>query len=309
MNKQSYDIIGDIHGQAGILESLLRNLGYNNAGDTWIHPGGRKVIFVGDFIDRGPEIRRTLHIVRAMVEAGDGLAIMGNHEYNALCYAKPDGNGGFFRPHTKGNANQHAATLEAFRGREDEWKGYLEWFTKLPLFLDMSGLRVVHACWDARAIQAIDPGGGFSEDMLHAYGTQHSPTQKAADLLLKGPEVNLPNHLNYTDKEGIVRKEARIKWWLNSPRMTYREITMQLPFVPPDEAVPKKFHSRLCGYPSDAPPVLFGHYGYLKPADSLAGNVACIDLGVSLGGPLCAYRWDNERILDPAKFVTARAMT
>jgi len=123
-------------------------------------------------------------------------------------------------------------------------------------------------------------------------------------LLLKGPEVNLPKHLSYSSKDGIERMEARIKWWLNNPRMSYREITMQLPFDPPDEPVPEKFHSRLCGYGSDAPPVLFGHYGYLKPAAPLARNVACIDLGVSSGGRMCAYRWDGETELDRAKFLT-----
>ena len=261
---ERYDIIGDIHGYAGKLKALLNVLGYDERDGCYRHPE-RRVIFLGDFIDRGPEIRETLRIARAMVERGYALAVMGNHEYNALCYAKPDGKGGFFRPHTEGNVNQHAATLEAFEGRQDEWHGYLEWFAKLPLFLDMGGLRVVHACWDARAIEAIDPEGRFSDEMLHAYGTPHNPAQNAADIILKGPEVDLPKEFYYTGKDGKKRKEARIKWWLENPRMTYREITMQLPFVPPDEPIPVKFKSRLCGYSPDAAPVFFGHYGYLNP--------------------------------------------
>ena len=145
--RTGYDIIGDIHGHAGKLTALLNALGYEERDGSYRHPE-RRVILLGDFIDRGPEIRETLRIARAMVERGHALAVMGNHEYNALCYAKPDGKGGFFRPHTEGNVNQHAATLEAFKGRQDEWHSYLEWFAKLPLFLNLGGLRVVHACWD-----------------------------------------------------------------------------------------------------------------------------------------------------------------
>ena len=304
MVKQAYDIIGDIHGYADTLEILLCRLGYKNVNSTWSHPDGWKVVFLGDFIDRGPDIRRTLQIVRAMVDAGSACAIMGNHEYNALCYTTPDGNGGYFRPHTDGNNSQHAATLEAFRGRTDEWTDYLDWFATLPLFIDLGGLRVVHACWDDRAIQTLEHGGAFTVDMLHVYKTPRTAIQKVADLLLKGPEVELPKDLIYTDTSGIERKDARIKWWLNKPRMSYLEITMQLPLTPPDTLIPEKFHSKLCGYPEDAPPVFFGHYGYRKPAEPLARNVACIDLGISNEGPLCAYRWDGEQVLDLSKFVT-----
>lgn len=48
------------------------------------------MIFLGDFIDRGPKIRETLQIVRAMVDAGTALAVMGNHEYNAICFHSPE---------------------------------------------------------------------------------------------------------------------------------------------------------------------------------------------------------------------------
>ncbi len=77
-----YDIIGDIHGHAEALKALLFKLGYNASGGVWQHPN-RKVIFVGDYIDRGPAIRETLQIVRAMSENEKATALMGNHEYNA----------------------------------------------------------------------------------------------------------------------------------------------------------------------------------------------------------------------------------
>lgn len=86
MTPQAYDLIGDIHGQHEKLVTILRALGYRARGDFagWSHPEGRKVIFLGDYIDRGPAVRAVLHDVRGMVEAGDALAIMGNHELYAI---------------------------------------------------------------------------------------------------------------------------------------------------------------------------------------------------------------------------------
>ncbi|MFO8043960.1 MAG: metallophosphoesterase, partial [Alkalispirochaeta sp.] len=63
-----FDVIGDIHGHAAALEQLLRRLGYQYRYGTWRYPGaGRRAVFVGDFIDRGPAIRDTVDIVRRML--------------------------------------------------------------------------------------------------------------------------------------------------------------------------------------------------------------------------------------------------
>ncbi len=70
MNAQTYDLIGDIHGHYDKLVALLSRLGYRDDGEAHRHPEGRKVIFLGDYIDRGPKIREVLHTVRGMVDAG-----------------------------------------------------------------------------------------------------------------------------------------------------------------------------------------------------------------------------------------------
>ena len=80
-----YDIIGDIHGYCSKLKELLKKMHYEEINGVWRHPE-RKAIFVGDYIDRGPEIRESLHLIRNMVEANAAIALMGNHEYNALSY-------------------------------------------------------------------------------------------------------------------------------------------------------------------------------------------------------------------------------
>jgi protein phosphatase len=85
-----FDIIGDLHGCCDELNNLLMRLGYLQVGneqDTligkiqpWVHPEGRTAVFLGDYVDRGPRILDTLCQVQAMVQAGSGLAVQGNHE-------------------------------------------------------------------------------------------------------------------------------------------------------------------------------------------------------------------------------------
>ncbi|MDR1188841.1 MAG: polynucleotide kinase-phosphatase [Bifidobacteriaceae bacterium] len=81
-----FDVIGDVHGCFDELATLLRELGYNlvhdAAGsvlDAW-HPAGRRVVFVGDLVDRGPRVADVLRLVMGMTSAGHGLAVQGNHE-------------------------------------------------------------------------------------------------------------------------------------------------------------------------------------------------------------------------------------
>jgi protein phosphatase len=81
-----FDIIGDIHGCCDELEALLQKLGYEKdlGFPTYRHPEGRKAIFLGDLVDRGPRILDTVKLVRNMVVAGTGFCILGNHENKLL---------------------------------------------------------------------------------------------------------------------------------------------------------------------------------------------------------------------------------
>ena len=71
------------------------------------------------------------------------LAIMGNHEFNAICYHTSDGAGGNLRSHTEENNKntvQHQATLDQLAiPYRDEWESYLAWFKSLPLFSSSRG--------------------------------------------------------------------------------------------------------------------------------------------------------------------------
>ncbi len=80
-----FDIIGDVHGCADELEALLRSLGYGASEDgTWQHPDGRKAVFVGDLVDRGPRVPDVLRVAMSMVAAGTALVVPGNHDMKLL---------------------------------------------------------------------------------------------------------------------------------------------------------------------------------------------------------------------------------
>jgi protein phosphatase len=88
-----FDIIGDIHGCFDELQLLLGKLGYQITevnGDRAArhfetkHPEGRKVIFLGDLVDRGPRIPEVLNLAMSMVETGDALCVPGNHDIKLM---------------------------------------------------------------------------------------------------------------------------------------------------------------------------------------------------------------------------------
>jgi len=72
---QGYDLIGDVHGCAQALERLLKAMGYAHSRGCYRHPK-RKVIFVGDIVDRGPRIREALHVVKDMVDQGEAEIVL-----------------------------------------------------------------------------------------------------------------------------------------------------------------------------------------------------------------------------------------
>ena len=80
-----FDIIGDVHGCAGELEALLDSLGWARDGaGVYRHPAGRKLVFVGDLVDRGPRVPDVLRIVMDAVDAGSAICVPGNHDDKLL---------------------------------------------------------------------------------------------------------------------------------------------------------------------------------------------------------------------------------
>jgi len=75
-----FDIIGDVHGCHAELLSLLDRLGYDTAADPIAHPEGRRAVFLGDLVDRGPAVAEVLDVAMSMAASGSALCIAGNHE-------------------------------------------------------------------------------------------------------------------------------------------------------------------------------------------------------------------------------------
>ncbi len=78
------DIIGDVHGCYDELIKLLADLGYVNNGETWVHPEGRKAVFAGDLVDRGPKTPEVLKLVMSMTATGNAYCVPGNHDIKLM---------------------------------------------------------------------------------------------------------------------------------------------------------------------------------------------------------------------------------
>lgn len=138
------DIIGDVHGELEALEMLLEKLGYQESG---YHPEGRKLVFLGDLVDRGPDSPGVLEKVIELVNSGHAQCVLGNHELNLLRDDPKPGNEWFVSPDQE---TEYPATKVT-----PEQKPVFERFlASLPLVLERSDLRIVHACWNAAAIDS-----------------------------------------------------------------------------------------------------------------------------------------------------------
>lgn len=81
-----FDLIGDVHGCYREMQELLSKLGYELEDGCYTHPEGRKAVFLGDIVDRGPRIPDVIRTVSKMYEAGAALFVPGNHDERFAAY-------------------------------------------------------------------------------------------------------------------------------------------------------------------------------------------------------------------------------
>ncbi|GET29767.1 metallophosphoesterase [Prolixibacter sp. SD074] len=294
-----YDIIGDVHGYAELLKKLLRKLNYEQIDGIWRHKK-RMAVFVGDFINRGPEIRETLEIVRGMVEAGTAHAILGNHEYAAVLYHIKDSGGMYLGRHISGNRNQISKTLNQFKNDKALWKDYLKWLRTLPLFLDLGEIRVAHAYWNDAEIDYLKetlPNERLKKRFLRDIHENGHPASEVIYHLLKGLEYRTPADLIVKDTRGMPRRTFRMNWWEPPAGKTFKSLSFGNKFVLPDYSVPPEIIPRFEPYSEDQPPVFFGHYCLSGCCAIPQSNLCCVDSCVATTGKLTAYRWKGEKIL------------
>ena len=87
------DIVGDVHGEIEPLRSLLGHLGYGGDGE---HPQGRRLVFVGDLTDRGPDSPAVVDLVQRLIASGRAQCVLGNHDLNILLGHRKHDNNWFF---------------------------------------------------------------------------------------------------------------------------------------------------------------------------------------------------------------------
>jgi len=310
---EGYDLIGDVHGCGATLGALLEKLGYHRQDGVYRHPR-RKAVFLGDLIDRGPRIRLAVSIARNMVEAGEAHIVMGNHEFNALAYNRrcpAEAGCQWLREHTPRHNRIIRETLEQYRDHPDEWEDVLAWFMDIPLLLELDGMRVVHACWDAPLIErflAAYPSARIDEAFLDASADPDSFAFRVLERLTRGTHLRLPEGIEIQSGDGFTRRTFRAHFWARHPR-TYGDVVFQPDNLPGDlESRPLSAseRQRLTYYGPEQPPLFLGHYWCEGVPALPAPNIACLDYSAVKYGRLVAYRWDGEARLDADKFVWLR---
>lgn len=288
-----YDFIGDIHGYGDELEALLIKLGYEKKDGAYAHPT-RKAFFLGDFIDRGPKIKKTLKIVRGMIEQGYAKSVMANHEFNLICLLHKGDNGNFLREPSMKNIKQVASTFDQLT--LEELEDYAKWFETLPLWHEEEGFRVAHACWDQKAIDVLQKelnGNLITLELLKKKYVKGSPLYDAIELVLKGPEAPLKDGGTFLDGDNHPRSEVRVAWWDENLVVAEKKLQGKI----------KREDVKYSFNPPSGKPVFFGHYWLNGNQPFVTSPKAqCLDFSVAKGGILAAYRFDGESEIHPEKF-------
>jgi hypothetical protein len=246
-----------------------------------------------------------------MVDAGTALAIMGNHEFNAIAWHTHGGEsvGDYLRPHNghlgEKNRSQHQAFLAEVEHLPHLHKEIIDWFMQLPLWLDLDAIRVVHACWHDGYMGSLAPHLTDDHQLDNALmvraSTPGTMEFRTVEGLTKGLEVELPDGHTFLDKDGHRRGNVRIRWWDTSAE-TYRDLALMpdaLRSRLPDLKIAQDARTT-CNSPK---PVFFGHYWMTGEPLLQSELAACVDYSAAKEGPLVAYRWDGGGQLDARNFV------
>lgn len=254
------DVVGDIHGEIEALRSLMLHLGYSADGT---HPKDRRLVFVGDLTDRGPDSPAVVDWVKSLVEAGRAQCVLGNHDLNILLGHRKHDNNWFF-----GEAHQEdGIVVPQVLADESSRRRFCEFFRTLPIALERNDLRVIHACWCDEMIDIARESG----DVVALYKEHHGLIEGSfpdldLDDIDKGLEHQNKNPVKVISSgpeertevsvrsAGKIRRERRVQWWND-----YR-----------------------------GPFCVFGHYSILDGQPRGNDSTFCVDYGVG-------KRWTERR--------------
>ena len=196
------DLIGDVHGEIDALRTLLDRLGVDVARGR----AERPLVFVGDLVDRGPDSVAVVELYAKLAAAGLAFAVLGNHELNVLMNAKKAGNGWFFGEQDTFKLGGATHPFSSRLATPAERASVCATLAELPLVLERSDLRVVHAMWDAEAAEELPPQGDWAalaaqiegeiEARLKAEGWSTRAKAEAKPYAdLRDPEIHPPEFL------------------------------------------------------------------------------------------------------------------
>jgi hypothetical protein len=252
------DIVGDVHGEIEALRTLMRQLGYDSNG---VHREGRRLVFVGDLTDRGPDSPAVVALVRTLVDGGQAQCVLGNHDLNILLDRPKNENRWFYGDAFLSEERPQRLADEPTR------KQLLDFFAMLPVALERADLRVIHACWNdgmvslARNASDVvqlyeDHAQRIESDMENRAELDETDralrhqNQNPVKLLTSGPEERSDQFVA-GDKS---RRERRVPWW-------------------------NGYHDTFC---------VFGHYSIPDGQTRGNGSSFCVDFGVG-------KRWTERR--------------
>lgn len=255
------DIVGDVHGEICAVQKLMTRMGYNRNGS---HRTGRRLVFLGDLTDRGPDSIAVVDLVERLVTTGMAQCVLGNHDMNIMLGEQKAENKWFY-----GNVfTDKQGRIGKQRLAQAEDRDRIRYFfATLPLALERHDLRVVHACWDDKMIDLArasrDTKALFqqherrisTEVMAEKLdeideGLRHQ-NGNAVKLITSGPEERTETPF---ESGGKFRHERRVPWWNSYADVEY---------------------------------CVFGHYASPPGNPQGAGRAICIDYGVG-------KRWEER---------------
>ena len=213
-----YDVIGDIHGHLANSKRCCASSDIASMQGAYRHPQGRKAVFVGDLIDRGPEQ------IRLSTRAGNGRGRLGalhsrqpRMERDRLCDrpARRRGRKAWLRRHSDKNVEQHAKFLQQVGDGSPVARAKPSTaFETLPPVLELDGIRVAHAWWDDEKVDAVaghfSPGKALDDAFRARRLHRGHPEYVAMEGLTKGWRCVCLTSVSFVDHAGVERFEARI---------------------------------------------------------------------------------------------------
>lgn len=166
-----YDVIGDVHGLLEDLLDLLRAAGwrYEEEGSTGklTHPEGRKLLFLGDLVDRGPHSLEVLTLVKQLVQQGVAKMVAGNHERKLVRFYEQALRDGIERWTSFANAETGVKLLNIPR---DTANGLVAFIKQLPSAYtwEQDKVAFVHA-----DVHRFDPLHTLASSMLFGQSRRH----------------------------------------------------------------------------------------------------------------------------------------